>query len=158
MVLICDNAQDMDSLSLEHLCMFSELQMGQQKLLQIVIVGRQGLIEKLSGPRLDVIGSKINVFCRLSPMDEGEVRNYILHRLRIAGCTQQLFSAEALSLIAQYSRGIPLNINMICRHCLSMASTVNMQMIDERIVDDAAYDLVLRSQPFTPWDDPGDAL
>jgi type II secretory pathway predicted ATPase ExeA len=153
-VLICDNAQDMDSLTLEHLCMFSDLQMGHQKLLQIVIVGRQGLIEKLSGPRLEVIGSKINVFCRLSPIDEVEVRNYILHRLRIGGCTQQLFSTEALSLIAQYSRGIPLNINMICRHCLSMASTVNIQVIDERIVDDSAYDLVLRSQPFTPWDNP----
>jgi general secretion pathway protein A len=94
------------------------------------------------------------VFCRLSPIDEVEVRNYILHRLRIGGCTQQLFSTEALSLIAQYSRGIPLNINMICRHCLSMASTVNIQVIDERIVDDSAYDLVLRSQPFTPWDNP----
>lgn len=154
-VLFYDNAQDYDATALENLCLFSDLQAGGQALLQVIIAGRQGLIEKLSGPRLDTVGRKINVFCRLTPMDDAEVRNYVLHRLRIAGSTRQLFTAEAMGLIALYARGIPLNVNMICRHCIALASTVNMQMIDERLVDDAAYDLVLRSQPFTPFEDPG---
>ena len=154
-VLVYDNAQDYDSNILENLSMFSDIQAGQQKLLQILIAGRQGLIEKLSGSRQETIGNKINVFCRLTPMDEEEVRAYILHRLRIAGCVRQLFSSEALTLIALYSRGIPLNVNMICRHCISLASTINMQIIDERLVDDSAYDLVLKSHPFSPRDEIG---
>jgi general secretion pathway protein A len=154
-VLVYDNAQDYDSNILENLCMFSDIQAGKQTLLQVLLLGRQGLIEKLSGSRQETIGNKINVFCRLTPMDEDEVRSYILHRLRIAGCTRQLFSSEALTLIALYSRGIPLNVNMICRHCISLASTVNMQIIDERLVDDSAYDLVLKAHPFSPFDDVG---
>ncbi len=67
--------------------------------------------------------------------------------LRIAGCNRQLFSAAALSAVALYSRGVPLNVNMICRHCLSIAASNNLPMIDERTVADSAYDLVLRTQP-----------
>jgi general secretion pathway protein A len=135
--------------------MFPDMQAGQQKLLQVLIVGRQGVIEKISGSRQETVGNKINVFCRLTPMDGEEVRSYVLHRLKIAGCTRQLFNSEALRLITLYSRGIPLNINMICRHCISLASTVNMQIIDERLVDDAAYDLVLKTHPFSDWNDLG---
>jgi hypothetical protein len=72
----------------------------------------------------------------------------------VAGSTRQLFTSPALTSIALYSRGIPLNVNMICRHSLSLAATVNMQTIDDRIVADSAYDLVLRAQPANMWDEP----
>jgi general secretion pathway protein A len=152
--LICDDAQNLTIETLENLCLFSDLEMGRQKLLQIVLAGRQGLLEKLNTPRLNAIDSKITVFCKLTPLDEAEVRTYVLHRLRIAGCKRQLFSPQALSLIALYSRGIPLNVNMICRHCLSLAATVGLPIIDEKIVADSAYDLVLRSHPSILWDEP----
>jgi general secretion pathway protein A len=152
--LICDDAQDLTIETLENLCLFSDLKVGRQKLLQIVLAGRQGLLEKLNTPRLNAIDSRINVFCKLTPLDEAEVRTYVLHRLRIAGCKRQLFSPQALALIALYSRGIPLNVNMICRHCLSLAATVSLPIIDERIVADSAYDLVLRSNSSILWDDP----
>jgi general secretion pathway protein A len=152
--LLCDDAQELSTDALENLCRFSELQAGQHKLLQVVLAGRQGLLEKLNEPRLESAGKMIHVYGRLAPMDEAEVRGYILHRLRIAGCTRQLFTSAALASIALYSRGIPLNVNMICRHSMSLAATINMQTIDERIVADSAYDLVLRAQPTMAWDDP----
>jgi general secretion pathway protein A len=151
-VLICDDAQDFTFETLENLCLFSDLETGEHKLLQVVLAGRQSLLEKLTACQLESISSKINVFCRLAAMDEAEVHSYVLHRLQIAGCTRQLFSPEALSSIATYSRGIPLNVNMICRHSLSLAAAVNLQVVDENIVADSAYDLVLRSQPANMWD------
>lgn len=152
--LICDDAQDLSLDTLENLILLSDMQAGQQKLLQIVLSGRQGLLEKLTGLQLEPFSNKINVYCRLAPLDEAEVRSYVLHRLRIAGSTRQLFTSAALSSIALYSRGIPLNINMICRHSLSLAATINVQTIDDRIVADSAYDLVLRAQPASVWDEP----
>ncbi len=145
--LICDDAQDFTFETFENLSLFSDLELGQQKLLQIVLAGRQGLLGKLTGHRLESISRKFNLFCRLGPLDEAEVRNYVMHRLRIGGCTRQLFGSAALSAIALYSRGIPLNINMICRHSLSLDNDINLQVIDERIIADSAYDLVLRSAP-----------
>jgi general secretion pathway protein A len=153
-ILICDNAQDLTIETLENLCLFSDLEMGSQKLLQVVLAGRQGLLEKLNAPQLNFISSKITIFCKLTPLDEAEVRAYVLHRLRIAGCTRQLFSPQALSHIALYSRGNPLNVNMICRHCLALAAAANLSVIDEGIVANSAYDLVLTSNPSALGEEP----
>ncbi len=155
-ILICDDAQDFAFETIENICQFSDLETEQHKLLQIVLAGRQGLFEKLTAPRLEMVNRKINIFCRLAPMDEAEVRSYVLHRLRVAGCTRQLFNSAAISSIALYSRGIPLNVNMICRHSLSLAAAINLEVVDERVVADSAYDLVLRAQPATAWDGPPD--
>jgi general secretion pathway protein A len=146
-VLICDEAHRSSIEALENLHILTDFQKSQHKLLQVIIAGRQELLEKLTDSRMESINTKANVFCRLSPLDESEVCSYVLHRLRVAGCTRQLFSSDALSAIALYSRGIPLNVNMLCRHALSLAATVNQQLIDEKIVEDSAYDLVLRAQP-----------
>jgi general secretion pathway protein A len=152
--LICDDAQDFSFGTLEGLCLFSDLQIGQQKLLQIILAGRQGLLEKLNSNRLSAIAKRINVFSRLSPLDDAEVYNYVSHRLRVAGCNRDLFTYAALASIALYSRGIPLNINMLCRHCLSMAAANNLNKIDEKVVADSAYDLVLSSRPAGFWEGP----
>jgi type II secretory pathway predicted ATPase ExeA len=157
-VLICDSAQDLDAETIHNLSALSELGGWQQKLLQIILAGRQEFAAKLTEPGLVPISKRINVFCRLSPLDQGEVHSYVLQRLRIAGCNRRLFSAAALSSISVYSRGVPLNINMICRHCLSIATSNNLPVIDERTVADSAYDLVLRTQPAGSLDDPSSFL
>ena len=157
-VLICDNAQDLDAETIQNLSSLSDLGGWQQKLLQIIFAGRQEFAAKLTGPSLIAMSKGINVFCRLSPLDQAEVHSYVLQRLRIAGCNRQLFSAAALSSVSVYSRGVPLNINMICRHCLSMATSNNLPVIDEKTVADSAYDLVLRTQPAGSWDDPSTFL
>jgi type II secretory pathway predicted ATPase ExeA len=145
--IMCDDAQDLSFDILETLCRFADMTAGEQKLLQVVLTGRQGLLEKLTGARLEAVASKICAYSRMAPLDESGVRSYVLHRLRTARCKRQLFTSAALSSIALYSRGIPLNVNMLCRHSLSLAATLNMQTVDDRIVADSAYDLVLRAQP-----------
>jgi general secretion pathway protein A len=147
-ILICDDAHKLTAGSLESLCVLANLHKSNNKLIQVLVAGRQELLQKLTGMQSgSSIGKQANVFCRLAPLDEAEACSYVLHRLRIAGCMKQVFTSDALSAIALYSRGIPLNINMLCRHALSLAATINLQLIDEKIVADSAYDLVLRAQP-----------
>lgn len=150
--LICDDAQDLSFEILEGLLNFSSLQSGGQKLVQVVLAGRQRLLEKLTSFKLERLTGDTHVYCRLAPMDDAEVRGYIVHRLQVAGCSTQVFTTAALASISLYSRGIPLNVNMICRHSISLAATINLQVVDERIVADSAYDLVLRAQPAEAWD------
>lgn len=146
-VVVCDNAQDVDAVTIQSLCKLANLGGWRRKLLQVVLVGRQELAVRLRDPRLADVAGKINIFCRLNVMDQAEVQSYVLHRLRIAGCDRTLFSAAALAAIATYSRGVPLNVNMICRHCLSVAVSNSIPVVDERTVADSAYDLVLRKYP-----------
>jgi general secretion pathway protein A len=146
-VLICDEAQDLNAATIQNLCFLTGLGLGRHRLLQVIFAGRQELAVKLAEPRLVPVSKEINVYCRLGPLDQAEVQSYVLHRLRIGGCRRQIFSSAAISAIALYSRGIPLNINMICRHCLSIAISNDLSVIDEKTVENSAYDLVLKAQP-----------
>jgi general secretion pathway protein A len=152
-VLICDDAHELDQQTLNNLLMFSTMETGGKKLLQIILVGRQDLLNKLRETGKDSNVELISMYCRLVAFDESEASSYILHRLRIAGCDRQLFSAAALASIALYSRGIPLNINMICRQCLAMAVSNSLQIIDERMVSEVAFDLAFRTTPVESWYD-----
>jgi type II secretory pathway predicted ATPase ExeA len=152
-VLICDDAQELDQQTLNNLLLFSKMESGGKKLLQILLAGRQDLLSRLEAAGNERSAETINLYCRLSALDEAEASSYILHRLRIAGCTRQIFSAAALASIALYSRGIPLNINMICRQCLAIAVSSSLQVIDERLVSEVAYDLAFRTTPAEIWSD-----
>ncbi len=152
-LLICDDAHRLNIESLESLCVLAGLQKSSQKLIQMLIAGRQELLQKMTDMQPESsLGRLANVFCRLAPMDEAEVCGYVLHRLRIAGCKKQVFTSGALSAVALYSRGVPLNVNMLCRHALSLAASGHLKLVDEKIVADSAYDLVLSAQPYpVPW-------
>ena len=86
-VLICDNAQDLDAETIQNLSSLSELGGWQQKLLQIIFAGRQDLAVKLAEPRLVSISKRINVFCRLSPLDQA--RGAQLCAAALADCRVQ---------------------------------------------------------------------
>jgi type II secretory pathway predicted ATPase ExeA len=153
--VIVDNAQELEEDALGHLVALAEPALGQQRLLTVILAGRPGLADRLAGRGEEAPGRRIGVYCRLTPMDAAETRVYVLHRLRLSGCAPEAFTPAALDLVALYSRGIPLSVNMLCRHSLSLAASIGLPAVDERIVEDSAYDLVLRSQALSPWDEGG---
>jgi hypothetical protein len=64
------------------------------------------------------------------------------HRLEVAGFDFQypIFTAAARSLIAQYSGGIPRNINNLCFNALSLAYAMGKDGVQEGIVHEVAAD------------------
>jgi len=72
-ILFCDEAQDINLETLDNLCLFSRFEAGQQKLLQIVVAGRQTYWPSFTESGRNWNGEAINRFCRLVPLDEPEV-------------------------------------------------------------------------------------
>ncbi|MCX7995878.1 MAG: AAA family ATPase, partial [candidate division WOR-3 bacterium] len=70
-------------------------------------------------------------------------QNYIVHRLRVAGCARPLFTGGAMKTIYQYSKGIPRMINAICDNALLEGFLLKKEIVDEKIVIDVCRDLGL---------------
>jgi len=86
---------------------------------------------------------RIAVKIKLKAFSEEDTRNYINHRLMIAGCNKKIFTEEALRLIYQYSNGIPRLINTVCDNALLEGYLFKSNVIDNLTIKTVAVDLDL---------------
>lgn len=147
-VIVVDEAQNLSTELLEEIRLLTNLETSSEKLLQIVLSGQPELEEKLRNPSMRQLRQRISVWCRTQPLTSDETKAYIAERLRIAGGTQPVFSAEAVKLIHQFSSGIPRVINLICEHALISAFVEQIKPIPARIVESVSLELDLDQQPF----------
>ncbi len=144
-IIVIDEAQNLAPSVLETVRLLSDFETPRAKLLQIILSGQPELAEKLASPYLKQLQQRVASINGLNPFTEQEVSAYIAHRLRVAGYHGDgLFSAKALSRIAELSEGIPRNINNLCFHTLSLACALKKKVVDGAIVDEVARDLDIR--------------
>jgi general secretion pathway protein A len=145
-ILIIDEAQNLNAEVLEQLRLLSNLETTQNKLLQIILVGQPELNEMLNSYELRQLGQRISLSCRLMPMTFAETRAYIQHRIRIASHKgDHLFSWAAMRAIHRYSGGIPRLINIACDRALLTAFGRNHARVTGRIAKAAVNELARRS-------------
>lgn len=142
LVVVIDEAQDLTAEVLESIRLLSNFETSRKKLLQIVIAGQPQLAGKLAQPSMVQLRQRISLLIRLEPLTKQETNAYIDHRLRVAGYDQgALFTAEALTLIAENSAGIPRNINNLCFNAMALAFAMNKKRIDQKVLEEVIADL-----------------
>ena len=146
-VVVIDEAQNLDENVLEILRMLSNFEKPDRKLMHIVLSGQPQLAEKLASDRLTQLRQRISVLARLAPFSATETREYIEHRLRVAGDVSKkpLFSKKAHAMIADQSGGIPRNINNLCFNSMSLACALESPEVNALMVQEAINDLNLKT-------------
>jgi general secretion pathway protein A len=142
-VVVMDEAQNLDHAVLELIRMLSNFETPQQKLLQIILAGQPHLAEKIASPGLEQLRQRISIFAHLKPFSREETQLYIEHRLRVAGYPLKapLFTRDALALIADSSGGVPRSINNLCFNALSLGCALRKHPIDAEILREVIADL-----------------
>jgi len=134
-VLIIDEAQDLEAPVLEQIRLISNLETDTEKLIQIVLSGQPELAEVLKRNEMRQLSQRIVVRYHLQPMDFDDTVQYISHRLRVAGGTTDglIFSKGALKQIYRYSQGLPRLVNAACDRALITAYSRDARRISSRI-------------------------
>lgn len=143
-VLIIDEAHKLSSEVLEEIRLLGNFECAEEKLLQVVLIGQSELDQVLSRPELWQLKQRIGVRLSLKPLGAHEVGAYIEHRWRVAGGKEAPFSSEAVSNVAQWSRGIPRLINSICDNALVEAFADGTRSVTGDHVRMAAEGLLLK--------------
>jgi general secretion pathway protein A len=144
-VLVIDEAQNLDDSVLELVRMLSNFETAREKLIQIILAGQPQLAENIGSPELLQLRQRISIFARLAPLTPEETSQYIVHRLRVAGYSSDmpLFTKDAVALIALCSEGVPRNINNLCFNALALGCALQQKLIDSDIVRQVIADLDL---------------
>jgi len=129
-LVMIDEAQELSVSMLSELRFVLNYQTDSFSPLTVILAGQPQLTETLRLQVLECIRQRITVHYRLPALRENEVPSYILHHLRVAGLDKQIFTDEAMTMIHQYSKGIPRRINNICRYAIVAAMTAESSIVD----------------------------
>lgn len=118
-VLLIDDAQNLSLESLELVRLLTNLETGQEKLLQIVLAGQPELQESLARPQIRQLASRIVKHLHLEPLGREETGRYVEFRLAKAGAGGRVhLSADGLRKLMSCSGGNPRLIHLIMDRCL----------------------------------------
>lgn len=142
LIVVIDEAQNLDPEVLETLRLLSNFETSRAKLMQIVLAGQPALADKLASPGLAQLRQRVSIVHGLEPLPAWEVKNYIEHRLLVAGYKgNTLFTTEAYEAVATFTQGIPRNVNNFCFNALSLACALRKRVVDLDIVNEVKSDL-----------------
>lgn len=140
-LVLVDEAQALPDASLEALRLFSNLETGSDKLLQVVLFGQPELDIRLSESKLRQLRQRITFSYQLRALSEPEIEHYIQQRLEQAGYHGAvLFSPDVCKKISQASRGIPRLINVLCHKALMISYGKQDYEITQQLIKEAVQD------------------
>jgi general secretion pathway protein A len=137
-IVIVDEAQNLSADVLEQVRLLTNLETPTQKLLQIILIGQEELRELLDRTELRQLAQRITGRYHLNPLSRHETREYVRHRLRVAGASGEIFTPGALHEVHRLSRGIPRVINVCCDRALLGAYTQEARVVTPGLVRRAA--------------------
>lgn len=138
-IVIIDEAQNLSQEALEMTRLLSNLETESHKLMQIILVGQPELEEKLAEKSLRQLAQRIQIYCKLHPLDGVETENYIRYRIGRAGPQPTIaFERAAVKEIQKISGGIPRIINTLCELSLLAAYSQETRVITKSLVRTAA--------------------
>ena len=142
-LLVVDEVQALPTDSLEELRMLSNFQAGGHALLQILLLGQPEFRERLHGSdRLEQLRQRVIAIHHLDPMGEGEVADYIAHRLGVAGWKGRPdFADDAFPALHMGSGGVPRRLNQLAGRVMLAAAIERREIIDADLVETVLIDL-----------------
>lgn len=147
-VLVIDEAQNLEASVLEQIRLISNLETDREKLIQIVLSGQSELLQILKKNEMRQLNQRITVRYHLQPMDFIDTVQYIHHRLEVAGGKGRvIFSKGAVKRIYRFSHGLPRLINVACDRALLTAYSRDTTKINSKVTATGIKDMIKTAGP-----------
>jgi general secretion pathway protein A len=144
--LVVDEAQSLTTDLLEEIRLLTNIETPDEKLLPLVLAGQPELSDRLERFELRQLKQRVALRCELSSFELSDTAAYIATRIKAAGGVPAgMFTQEAVTLIHEYSRGIPRTINVICDNALLTGMALGHSRVERALVAEVCVDLRLSS-------------
>ncbi|MDP6980021.1 MAG: AAA family ATPase [Myxococcota bacterium] len=152
-LLIIDEAQNLDVHVLEEIRLLSNLETASSKLIQIILLGQPELDRKLDSTELRQLRQRISVRWFLTPLSREETEAYVVHRLEVAaGGPRPIFDPSALRELHKRSGGVPRRVNLLADRALLAGYGADARVLDASFIRRAAAEVDgIAAGPPRPW-------
>jgi general secretion pathway protein A len=141
-LLIVDEAQNLEPHVLEELRFLSDMEYNHHKLLDVFLIGQPEFRKTLELPEMEQLRQRVHLRFHLDALGEDEIKDYIMHRIKVAGEQSDVeIEDDAVSLIFLYSGGRPRLINVLCDHALTCAFVEEKNVISKEVIETSIEEL-----------------
>lgn len=143
LVLIVDDAHNLSLKVLEEIRMLSGLETRKEKVLHVILVGQPSLNDMLDSPEMEQLLQRVRLRYHIRSLTENDTRDYIHHRLRIAGAQDPagVFAPDTFPIIYKYTGGLPRLINTLCDTAMTCAFADNIHSVSMATLNTAIEEL-----------------
>ena len=140
LIVLIDEAQQLGLDTLEALKALTNIASERQNFLTLILIGQPELRERLA--RLPQVEQRVSLRFHLGALTEAETGDYVRHRLAAAGFVgEPPLGAGAVALLHRSSRGIPREINRLCKLALEHIITHGVGRLDAAALGVVVEDL-----------------
>ncbi len=141
-LLIIDEAQNLPFKTLEELRMLSNIDYEGTPLFQVFLVGQPEFRAIIEAPDMEQLRQRVIASYHLEPLTEEETRDYILHRLAVAGWREDpAFTKGAFKAIYTETGGLPRRINTLCNRLLLYCSLETAHEVTAKVAETVCAEL-----------------
>jgi general secretion pathway protein A len=142
-LLIIDEAQTLSLDLLEEVRLLSNIERPDAKLLNVFFVGQSEFNDILGSEQCKPLAQRVTINYRLRPLTPDETKEYVQHRLRLAGARREIFASASIKEVHAFSSGYPRLINVVCDRALLTGYVRKMKTISRAVVKDCGRELTL---------------
>lgn len=147
-VLIVDEAQNLNRRTLEEVRLLSNLETDSEKLLQIVLTGQPELLDKLADPSMRQLRQRIAVEHHVASLARDDVGQYLRFRIEVAGGRYEDIFEEGLEpVFYDASSGSPRLINLLADRSMLAAFSKQSEIVSRALVEKKAEELLRARLP-----------
>jgi len=135
-LLIMDEAQNLPRETLEELRMLSNIDYDGTPLFQVFLVGQPEFRDMMSAPDMEQLKQRVIASYHLENLTREETKEYILHRLSVAGWSEDpVFAESGIDAIFTETGGRPRRINTLCNRLMLYCALEKRHEITREVVD-----------------------
>lgn len=133
-VVVIDNAQALPESTVKEIRYMTSFEIDAFSPLSIILVGHSELWDTLKLRSFELVFQCITNHFRLSPLDQNQSKEYIVHQLKLSECNM-VFPDDVIKQIYSFTRGIPRLINKVCSNCLLDMKHNDMDIADSTVIE-----------------------
>jgi len=122
----------------EEIRLLTNFQLDDRNLIAIVLVGQPELRDRLRHRTYRALTQRIGVTFDLVPLAVEDTRDYLAHRIGVAGGARQIFTDEAVARLHVASGGIPRVLNQLATQALLEGMARGASRVDGAVAEAVA--------------------
>jgi len=130
-LLLIDDAQNLSKRVLEEITMLSSVETQKEKILHVILLGQPELNHVLEAPDMEQLLQRVSLRYHVRALSRDEMKDYVKHRLMVAGVEEPLFEENIYDTLHEYTGGIPRLINTLCDTALTCAFADDVYVINQ---------------------------